>query len=197
MKMISFGIAAIILAAGRASRMGRDKRILPVNGVPMVLRAVAAAHDAGLAPVVVVTGPEGLDLLPEAVVEIRNPAPERGMASSLALGVDALPCEAAAAVVLLADMPKVTAAHVVALAAAFAPENGHDICVPVFQGRRGNPVLLGRRFFAGMRGLEGDKGARGLIQAHAEAVLEVVMADDGVLIDVDTPEALAALEAMP
>jgi len=101
-----------------------------------------------------------------------------------------LPAGAEGVMVLLADMPRVTAGHVAALAAAFRPDG---ICVPVFQGRRGNPVLLARRYFAEIQGLTGDKGARGLIAEHAEAVAEVVVADDGILIDVDTPEALRAL----
>ena len=185
-------VAGIVLAAGRASRMGADKRLAEIGGVPMVVMAVMAAREAGLDPVVVVTGPEPLGVLPAGLTVVANPNPERGMASSLALGVAALPADTAAAVVLLGDMPRVRAVHVAALVAAFAPEHGHEIVVPVNGGRRGNPVLLGRRFFAGMQGLSGDKGARGLLLRHAGAVTEVVM-DEAVLIDVDTPEDLAAL----
>ncbi|MDO8606610.1 MAG: nucleotidyltransferase family protein [Phaeospirillum sp.] len=189
-------IAGIVLAAGRASRMGRDKRLAEIGGVPMVVLAVRAAVEAGLDPVVVVTGPEPLSVLPPGLIVVSNPAPERGMASSLALGIAALPSQAAAAVVLLGDMPRVTALHVAALAAAYAPESGHEIAVPVSGGRRGNPVLLGRRFFAEMRGLTGDKGARGLLIQHGGSVVEVEM-DQGVLIDVDTPEDLKAQGGQP
>jgi molybdenum cofactor cytidylyltransferase len=186
-------IAGIILAAGRASRMGRDKRLEKVDGVPMILRAVAAAQGAGLDPVVVVTGPEPLALLPDGLQSIANPQPERGMASTLALGVAALPADADAVVVLLADMPRVAARHVTALIDAFDPASGREIAVPVCGGRRGNPVLLGRRFFAEMQGLTGDKGARGLLVQHAALVAEVGC-DDAVLIDVDTPEDLKMVE---
>lgn len=186
-------VAGVILAAGKASRMGQDKRLLPVDGVPMVVRAIRAAQEAGLAPVVVVTGPEPLAGLPPGVATVANPDPGRGMASSLGLGVEALPPEAEAVVVLLADMPRVGAAHVAALVAAFDPGRGREIVVPVCDGRRGNPVLLGRRLFAAMAGLTGDKGARGLIGQHAALVAEVAM-DGAVLMDVDTPDDLKAAE---
>lgn len=183
-------LAGLVLAAGRASRMGRDKRLLRVDGRTMLERAVAAALEAGLWPVLVVTGPEPQPDLPAGVVRVVNADPSRGMGSSLAEGIAALPEDAEGVMVLLADMPKVTAVHVRALAAAFRPDG---ICVPVFEGRRGNPVLLARRFFAAMGELTGDKGARGLIARHAEAVAEIAMEDDAILIDVDTPDALRAL----
>ncbi|KIL99397.1 CTP:molybdopterin cytidylyltransferase [Paramagnetospirillum magnetotacticum MS-1] len=183
-------IAGLILAAGRASRMGGDKRLMRVEGRSMLDLAVEAGLRGGLSPVLVVTGPEPQPDLGPGVVQVVNADPSRGMASSLAEGVAALPEDAEGVMVLLADMPRVTSAHVAALIAAFRPDS---ICVPVFQGRRGNPVLLSRRFFPSMRDLTGDKGARGLIAENALAVIEVAVADDGILIDVDTPEALRAL----
>lgn len=183
-------LAGLVLAAGRASRMGGDKRLMRVEGRSMLERAVEAALGGGLSPVLVVTGPEKQPDLPAGVVRVVNPDPGRGMASSLAAGVAALPAEAEGVMVLLADMPRVNAAHVAALAAAFRPGG---ICVPVFGGRRGNPVLLARRFFPEVLALSGDKGARGLIAGHADCVAEVAVSDDGILIDVDTPEALRAV----
>jgi molybdenum cofactor cytidylyltransferase len=170
--------------------MGGDKRLMRVDGRSMLDRAVEAALAGGLGPVLVVTGPEAQPSLPAGVIRVVNDDPSRGMASSLALGVAALPAEARGVVVLLADMPRVSGGHVAALAAAFRPGG---ICVPVHQGRRGNPVLLSRPFFAAMEGLTGDQGARGLIAGHPDVVIEVPMADDAILIDVDTPQALRAL----
>lgn len=183
-------LAGLVLAAGRATRMGGDKRLMRVDGRSMLEAAVEAALDGGLDPVLVVTGPEPQPALPPGVLHVVNPDPGRGMASSLVAGVVALPPSSEGVMVLLADMPRVGGTHVAALAAAFREG---AICVPVAGGRRGNPVVLARSFFAGLLALTGDKGARGLIAQHEGAVVEVPMPDDAVLIDVDTPEALRDL----
>ncbi|OAN44852.1 hypothetical protein A6A04_08315 [Paramagnetospirillum marisnigri] len=172
--------------------MGRDKCLITVDGLPMVGHALRAALDGGLDPVVLVRGAEPLPGLSDRLIQVVNAAPERGMGSSLALGVAALPDDAVAVVVLLADMPRVTAAHVERLAAAFDPGRGVEVVVPVCGGRRGNPVLLGRRLFAGMSALTGDRGAKGLIEGHAALVAELEM-DAAVLQDVDSPEDLQAM----
>lgn len=184
-------LAGLIPAAGRASRMGRDKRLLSLGGHTLLELAVKALAEAGLSPVVVVTGPEPQPVLPAGVLHVINPDPGRGMASSIVVGLRALLEAVDGVAVLPADMPKVTAEHVRKLVEAFRPES---ICVPTFEDRRGNPVLLSRRFFAEMADLTGDKGARGLIARHEDAVIRVPMPDDGVLTDVDTPEAWRAVE---
>jgi molybdenum cofactor cytidylyltransferase len=85
------------------------------------------------------------------------------------------------------------AAHLDRLIAAFAPDEGRSICIPTHRAKRGNPILWDARFLPDMRTLDGDQGARGLIGRHADQVCEVEMPDDAVLLDVDTPGALAAL----
>ncbi len=191
-------LAAVVLAAGRSSRMGGSNKLLvPIDGEPMVRHAVKAALDAGIAEIVVVTGhmreavERALEGLP--VRTVFNPDHESGLASSLKCGIEALSAEIDGAFVLLGDMPRIGAEHLRRLAAAFDPSAGRAIVVPVCEGRRGNPVLWGRAFFAEFRSLEGDVGARHLIGLHAEAVAEVEMPDAASLVDVDTPEALAAL----
>ena len=89
-------------------------------------------------------------------------------------------------------MPLVTAALIERLVAAYDAEEGRTIVVPTFGGRQGNPVLWDRRYFAAMRAVSGDVGARHLLGEHAEAVHEVAMDDDAALRDFDTPDALAA-----
>jgi molybdenum cofactor cytidylyltransferase len=96
------------------------------------------------------------------------------------------------ALVCLGDMPQVRAAQLDALIAAFDPTEGHAICVPVVGGKRGNPVLWGAEFFAQIGSVAGDVGARHLIGENAEALCEVPADGDGVLLDIDTPEALDA-----
>ena len=97
--------------------------------------------------------------------------------------------------VCLGDMPRVSPKAIDRLIAAFNPLEGRAICVPTWQGKRGNPVLFARRFFPEMLEVSGDVGARALIGEHAEVVCEVAMDDDAVLVDVDTPEMLATVNS--
>jgi len=191
-------IAAIVLAAGRSSRMGAANKLLTdVDGVPMVRRAVEAAAHSQARPVIVVTGNDQGKV--QAALRgckatfVHNPRFAEGMSTSLQAGLAALPANVDGALVCLGDMPLVTAASLDRLIAAFNPLEGRAICVPTWNGKRGNPVLWDRRFFAAMADLAGDVGAKHLIGEHADLVAEVAMSDDAVLTDIDTPEALAAL----
>jgi molybdenum cofactor cytidylyltransferase len=191
-------IAAIVLAAGRSSRMGAANKLLTeVDGMPMVRRAVEAATASHAKPIVVVTGNEQgkvqATLRGCKATFVHNPRFAEGMSTSLQIGIAALPANIDGALVCLGDMPLVTAAVLDRLIAAFSPLEGRAICVPTWNGKRGNPVLWDRRFFAAMADLAGDVGAKHLIGEHADLVAEVAMSDDAVLTDIDTPEALAAL----
>jgi molybdenum cofactor cytidylyltransferase len=191
-------IAAVVLAAGRSSRMGTANKLLAdVDGVPMVRRAVDAALASTARPVIVVTGNEQgrvqAALRGCKVTFIHNPAFAEGMSTSLRAGLAALPDPIAGVLICLGDMPLVTPAVLDRLIAAFNPDEGRAICVPTWNGKRGNPVLWDRRFFAEMADLAGDVGAKHLIGEHAELVAEVPMPDDAVVTDIDTPEALAML----
>ncbi len=191
-------IAAIVLAAGRSSRMGAANKLLTdVDGVPMVRRAVEAATASHAKPVIVVTGNEQGKV--QAALRgckatfVHNPRFAEGMSTSLQAGLAALPANVDGALVCLGDMPLVTAAAIDRLIAAFNPLEGRAICVPTWNGKRGNPVLWDRRFFDAMADLAGDVGAKHLIGEHADLVAAVAMSDDAVLTDIDTPEALATL----
>jgi molybdenum cofactor cytidylyltransferase len=94
-------------------------------------------------------------------------------------------------------MPGLEPAHYNAMIAAFSPADGRAIIVPTHGAKRGNPVLWSKHFFAEMRGLEGDTGAKHLIGQYADAVAEVVIDSTAIFLDVDTPEALARVRAMP
>ncbi|MDH5749032.1 MAG: NTP transferase domain-containing protein [Rhodospirillales bacterium] len=188
-------IAAVILAAGMSRRMGGDnKLLLPLDGTPLVVRTVDAALKSKADPVIVVTGFEHEDiedaLTGKAVEFVHNPDYETGLSSSLAAGIKALGADIEGIVVCLGDMPRITAEHLDRLIAAFDPDAMTSICVPVFGGKRGNPILWDRRFFADILALKGDQGARGLIDAHHNQVGLVDMDDDAVLVDVDRPEDL-------
>ncbi len=129
------------------------------------------------------------------VTLVHNPDYAQGLSTSLKRGIAALPADVDGALVCLGDMPRVTAAEIDRLIAAFNPVEGRAICVPTRRGKRGNPVLWARRFFPEMAQVAGDIGARHLIGAYPEMVAEVEMTDDGVLTDIDTPQALAKLAA--
>lgn len=160
----------------------------------MVRRAAEAATDSGLEPLVVVVGAEAAEVR-RAVADlpvrfVANPRPEDGLSASLRLGIEALG-DVDGAVVLLGDMPWIGPRHVRALVEGFDPVQGREICVPVARGRHGNPVLWSSRFFPEIGLLEGDVGAKRLMEPHADSVHEVPL-DDAVLRDVDTPDALAS-----
>ena len=190
-------IAALVLAAGQSRRMGRNKLLLPIDGTPMVARTVDALIASSATDIVVVTGHQAdqvrAALAGRGVAFVHNPDFAAGLSTSLKAGLAALPADADGALVCLGDMPLVTPAHLDRLIAAFNPVEGRLVCVPTYDGKRGNPVLWARQFFAEMQALAGDVGARGLLERHAEALCEVAMNDAGVLLDVDTPDAFSAV----
>ena len=189
-------IAGLLLAAGQSRRMGGHNKLLAdVGGVPMVRRTVSNLLASGAGPVIVVTGHQaaettrvlhGLD-----VRFVHNPEYAAGLSTSLRTGLAEVPGDADGVVICLGDMPRVTPGTIDRLIAAYDPVEGRAICVPTWQGKRGNPVLWDRQFFKDMAELAGDVGARHLIGTHGELVVEVEMKDEGVIIDVDTPDALA------
>jgi len=172
-----------------------NKLLAEVDGTAMVAHAADAALASQASPVVVVTGHEAervrAALAGRDVQLVHNPDYASGMSGSLKRGLAALPADIDGVVVCLADMPRIDASVLDRLIAAFNPVEGRAICVPVWNGKRGNPVLWARRFLPEMTELAGDVGARHLIGAHADQVCEVSMPDDAVLTDIDTPEALA------
>ena len=191
-------VSALVLAAGRSTRMGPvNKLLVPVGGRAMVRGVVEQLEGSSVRPIIVVTGHEaervGKALAGTEVRLIHNPAYREGLSGSIRAGLPALPESADAAIICLGDMPLVASRHVDKLVAAFDPDEGREICVPVFEGKRGNPVLFARRFFAEVAAVRGDVGARHLIGEYEEYVCEVAMDDRAVLFDVDSPQALNEL----
>ncbi len=189
-------VAALVLAAGQSRRMGPDNKLLePIGGVPMVRAVVENVGRAQVAQVTAVLGHEpdevraALDGL--SVSFVQNADYGKGLSTSLKAGLDALPGDIDAVLVCLGDMPFVEAQHLNKLIAAFDPQEGRGICVPVFNGKRGNPVLWGRAYFDEMRAVQGDVGARHLLGQFEEDLCEVETGADAVMTDIDTPEALA------
>jgi len=193
-------VAAVVLAAGRSTRMGGpNKLIAEIAHRPLVRIAAEEALASRAKPVIVVTGhqrPEveqALAGLPVTIVH--NPDFAQGLGTSLRTGIAAVPPEADAAIVCLGDMPHVDAGLIDRLIGAFDPARGALVVVPTFEGKRGNPVLWSRRFFPDLMAVEGDVGARHLIGRYPEAVVEVAVDDRGAFVDIDTPEALTGVRA--
>jgi len=189
-------IAAVILAAGCSTRMGGPNKLLAdLGGKPMLRIVTERVLASKVSSVTVVTGHQAAEvesaLAGLKVKFVRNPDFFAGLASSVKAGIAAVPANADGVVVCLCDRPRSDARLGDSLIEAFAPDRGHLIAVPVSDSRRGNPVLWSRRFFGELMKLDGDIGARNLIAAHAEAVVEVQVEGRGAFLDVDTPEALA------
>ncbi|HWB51884.1 MAG TPA: molybdopterin-binding/glycosyltransferase family 2 protein [Stellaceae bacterium] len=190
-------IAALLLAAGKSSRMGSNKLLEEIDGRPMVARTAQRLLASRARPVVAVLGNQA-DLVDAAlgklpVERVRNPDFAAGLSTSLKRGLATLPPEIDGVVVCLGDMPLIAGRDLDRLIAAFNPLEGRAIVVPTRRGRRGNPVLWARQFLPEMMALSGDQGARKLIEEHADLVAEVEMDNDAILIDIDTPQALAEL----
>ena len=190
-------VSAVVLAAGRSTRMGGPNKLLAeLDGQKLVRMVTEQALASKARDVIVVTGHQA-ELIEKAlaglkVTFVRNPDFAKGLASSVKAGVSAVPKPADGAVICLGDMPMISSDLIDRLIDAFAPDRGNLIAVPVSDGRRGNPVLWSRRFFNELMVLDGDVGARHLIAKHNEVVAEVPVEGDGAFLDIDTPQALEA-----
>lgn len=184
----------MVLAAGLSRRMGeQNKLLLKLPEGKTILRAtLEQAVLANAGPVILVTGHQHEAVAREAeglpVQSVFAPNYTEGLAASLRAGVAAVPVDCMGALVCLGDMPFTPAAMLRTLCTAFAPEMGQDIIQPVFEARPGNPVLWGRRHFAAISALSGDRGARSLLAKNLEALRRVEVETASVLEDIDTRE---------
>ena len=187
-------IAAVVLAAGFARRMGRQKLLLEFQGKSVVRWSVEAALPH-VGDCVVVTGRDDAavraTLSGLAVRFAVNPRPQDGQGSSIAVGIAALKPWTSAAVIVLGDQLRTPADVLPALVAAHARSH-KSIVAPSYRGTRGTPVLFGSDVFLELRALRGDEGARAVVAARPERV-EVVPLDIAMPTDVDTPEDFARL----
>lgn len=188
------GVAAVVLAAGRSSRMGQPKQLLRVGGRTVLECVLENVRCAGIEEIVLVLGCEAERIqreisssAPDGAKVVLNPNYEQGMASSLRAGLEAVSEDASAALIVLGDQPFVRSETVRSIAeAAQNPES--EIVIPAFCGKRGNPVRIGRTLFAEAMALEGDTGCRALFAAHANAMKQIAVEDEGILLDLDNPD---------
>lgn len=187
-------VHAVLLAAGRSSRMGGPNKLMALfQGKPLVRRTAERVLASAADGVVAVTGHQaariGEALAGLDVPVVHNADFASGLASSLKTGVAALPEDAAGALIVLGDMPEVLPADLDRLIHAFERAGGRAVVRATHDGKRGNPVILPRALFAAVAHLEGDTGARHLVEAEGVDVIDVEIGA-GAAVDVDTPEAL-------
>lgn len=191
----SRAVAGIVLAAGSSTRMGRNKLLLPLGGESVLRRVVRRALAARLEPLVVVLPPDGDRVVSELsglpCRPVVNPDPGRGQPSSLRVGIEALPAEVEAAVVLLGDMPLVTEAMVAALVQRYR-ETGASLVVSDYGGVAAPPTLYGRSLFEELRAAAAEAGGRTVVARHRGEAASVGWPPEA-LADLDVPEDYARL----
>jgi molybdenum cofactor cytidylyltransferase len=188
-------LEAIVLAAGSGSRFGGGKLLASWDAGVLLEAALAAAYAAPVRSVTVVIGADAEAVAAAArtfdprTLIVHAPDHAEGMGASLRTGIASLPDDADGVFVFLGDMPRVPAAVLPRMARALV--DGALAAAPVWQGRRGNPVLLDRTLFPQLLALTGDAGARGVLQGLGDQLALIEAPNDGVLFDVDTPQDLA------
>lgn len=187
-------IAAVVPAAGRSTRMGRPKLVLPIGGVPLIVRVVNALRAGGADRVVVVISPEDATPLAElaesAGAEVVRPErPPEDMRASIEFGLDRLADSEPPEGVLIVpgDSPAISA-ELVARAVVHAAEHPDRIILPAFEGRGGHPLLLPWRFATQITHLPVGVGVNALLSAHEDDVCRLIVANPGAVADLDTPE---------
>lgn len=191
-------IAAVVLAAGRSSRMGAHKLLLPLGGSPLVSYAVRAAQDSAAEPIVVVLGHDAERvagaLPPGRHRVVVNDRYREGMATSLRSGLAAIDTPIAGAVVLLADQPLLTA-EIVNRVLVDAASHPAAIVAATYAGARGHPVYFPAALFRELAAVEGDAGGRSVITRHADLLRTLAIEPPERGLDVDRPAVYERLVA--
>lgn len=184
-------IAAIVLAAGGSTRMGRPKLLLPWQGEALIRWPVKVALEAGLSPVIVVTGAYAREVTTEVegleVHLVHNADWKAGQSTSVRCGILALPKETEAVVILLGDQPQLPVSLVQKLVLEYQSSNKSiPIFISSFRKKRRNPVLFDRSVFHDLLNLEGDAGGRTIFSLYPEKFVSVDNPD--IFLDIDSPE---------
>lgn len=197
-------VIALLLAAGEAKRMGKNKLLLPFQGKPILIHTLENLLASQVDEIIVVTGHEGprvekelapfLEESQGRIKLIRNEAYQKGMSTSIKVGAKAAKGRADAVLIMLGDQPFIGPGLIDEIIDAFKTKKG-KICLPRYQGRPGHPVLFHRDYFPEMAGLSGDVGARGIVESHPEDVVPVEVGRPEILVDIDEKSQYEALLA--
>ena len=187
-------MGAVVLAAGRSTRMGEAKQLLPLGESTVLTQTLDNVRGARVSEIVLVLGSSAQTIrekLPRHVTEglkvMVNEAYEQGMASSLRVGLSALDPQARAALVVLADQPFIRPDTFDRIIDQYRSTNG-QIVIPVYRGFRGNPVVLDRSVFTEVMALEGDTGCRAIFGSYSDGIVKVEVDDVGILLDIDSKD---------
>ena len=191
-------VAAVILAAGASTRLGRPKQLLDLVGRPLLQRTLDHVNASAADSVWLVLGARAdairAAIEPGRAQVVDNPRWADGQSTSMRLGLDHAAPSADAVLFVLGDQPLILSTAIDAVIAAYA-EGRPPIVQPTYAGQPGNPVLFDRSLFGQLRSVEGDQGAREVVRAHAGAVRRVAIADGSRPDDVDDEAAYSAVVA--
>lgn len=177
-------IKGIILGAGKSSRMGYNKLAIKIENSTIVQRVIENAKASKLDELVIITGKYDVST---DIIKLQNEEYEKGMSTSIKKGLEGFKGDAV--MILLGDMPFVSSELINKLYDCFKKSN-KNIIVPVCGGKRGNPVIIGNKYFKQLLNNEGDKGARDIIKNNPEDVFQVEIHDIGIFIDIDDESAI-------
>ena len=186
-------IHAVLLAAGRSERMGRNnKLLLTVDGIPLVRKSAISILNSNVTSMTVVTGFDENKIVNALsglnVNFVKNINFREGLSSSLKAGLANITPTPSAVIICLADMPKIQPEHINQLIENFDPLKGWEICIPTNNGKRGNPVLIGSRFFPYIFETSGDFGAKQVMKQHSDKIVEVEIGTSDIHFDIDTQD---------
>ncbi len=186
-------IVAVILSAGESSRMGRPKALLPIDGQTFIERIVGVLKHANIGKVIVILGHNADEMrrqIEHLPVEILlNPDYKLGQLSSLQVAVRRLETETDCdgMLVHLVDHPYIDPKLVEMMIERFY-ESGKLLVVPRHNGKRGHPVIFSRKLFDELLAAPIDRGAKAVVNAHCDDTLEIETDDEGITVDIDTPD---------
>ena len=186
-------IHAVLLAAGRSERMGRNnKLLLNVDGIPLVRKSAINILNSNVTSMTVVTGFDENKIVNALsglnVNFVKNINFREGLSSSLKAGLANITPTPSAVIICLADMPKIQPEHINQLIENFDPLKGWEICIPTNNGKRGKPVLIGSRFFPYIFETSGDFGAKQVMKQHSDKIVEVEIGTSDIHFDIDTQD---------
>lgn len=182
-------VSAILLAAGESKRMGKPKQLVPLGNTTMVEQTTDNLLSSRVSEVIVVVGHRAEEVMKRVATKpikiALNPIYHQGMGTSIVAGLNLVDSRAQAVMLVLGDQPFVDSQTINRLIEEF---DAHDkgIAIPVYQGRRGHPIIFSIKYKAQLSGLKGDIGGREIIEEHPEDILEVAVECEGIDIDIDT-----------